>query len=62
MVEGIAFYAAYKSKVLIIPYKLYDFCLFIGLLCESKIKLPRKIPQKFVVHSQIWTVGTATHV
>ena len=29
--EGIAFYALYKSKVLIIPYKADDFCLLIGL-------------------------------
>ena len=31
MVEGIAFYALYKSGVLIIPYKPDDFCLFIQL-------------------------------
>ena len=31
MVEGIAFYALYKSRVLIIPCKADDFCLFIGL-------------------------------
>ena len=29
MVEGIAFYALYKSRVLIIPRKANDFCLFI---------------------------------
>ena len=31
MVKGIAFYALYKSRVLIIPCKADDFCLFIGL-------------------------------
>ena len=31
MVEGIAFYALYKSRVLVIPD---DFCLYIGLLDE----------------------------
>ena len=31
MVEGIAFYALHKSRVLIIPCKANDFCLFIGL-------------------------------
>ena len=31
MVEGIAFYALYKSTMLIIPGKADDFCLFIGL-------------------------------
>ena len=31
MVEGIVFYALYKSAVLIIPCKVDDSCLFIGL-------------------------------
>ena len=31
MVESIAFYAPYKSRVLIILCKADDFCLFIGL-------------------------------
>ena len=31
MVKGIAFYALYKSRVLIIPCKADDFCLFIEL-------------------------------
>ena len=31
MVEGIAFNALHKSRVLIIPYKTDGFCLFIGL-------------------------------
>ena len=31
MVEGIAFYALYKSRVLKIPCKPNVFCLFIGL-------------------------------
>ena len=31
MVEGIAFYALHKSRVLIIPGKADGFCLFIGL-------------------------------
>ena len=30
MVEGIPFYALYKSKVLKLPRKTDDFCLFIG--------------------------------
>ena len=29
MVKGIAFYALYKSRMLIIPCKADDFCLFI---------------------------------
>ena len=40
MVEGIAFFALHKSKVLIIPCKADDFCLFIGLPDEiSKYRL-----------------------
>ena len=31
MVEGIAFYALFKSRVLITPSKVDDFCLFLGL-------------------------------
>ena len=31
MVEGIAFNALYKSRVLIKPFKADDSCLFIGL-------------------------------
>ena len=31
MVEDIAFYALHKSRVLIIPYKADEFCLFIEL-------------------------------
>ena len=30
MVEAIAFYAKYKSRVLMIPCKADTFCLFIG--------------------------------
>ena len=36
MVEGIAFYAPYKSRMLIIPYKADEFCVFIGLPDEIK--------------------------
>ena len=36
MVEGIVFYALYKSRVLIIPCKAEHFCLFIGLPNEIK--------------------------
>ena len=36
MVEGIAFYALYKSKILIIPCKLDDFHLFKGLPMKFK--------------------------
>ena len=36
MVEGIAFYALHKSRVLIVPCKADDFCLFIGLPDEIK--------------------------
>ena len=35
MVEGIAFYALYKSRVLIIPCKADDFCLLIELPDET---------------------------
>ena len=31
MVKGIAFYAPYKSRMLIIPCKADDFCIFIEL-------------------------------
>ena len=34
MVKGIAFYVLYKSRVLIIPYKADDSCLFIELPAE----------------------------
>ena len=34
MIEGIAFYALYKSRVLIIPWKADDCYLFIGLPAE----------------------------
>ena len=40
MVEGIAFYALYKSRVLIIPCKANDSCLFIGLPDEIYKKAP----------------------
>ena len=41
MVEGIGFYALYKSRVLIIPYcKADGFCLFIGLTDEILKKSP----------------------
>ena len=36
MVEGILFYAPYKSRMLIKPCKADDFCLFIGLTDEIK--------------------------
>ena len=41
MVEGIAFYALYKSRVQIIPCKADDFCLFIGL--PNRIKKSRLV-------------------
>ena len=34
IMKGIAFYALYKSGVLIIPCKAHDSCLFIGLTDE----------------------------
>ena len=40
MVKGIAFHALYKSRVLIIPCKADDFCLFIGLPDEISKKSP----------------------
>ena len=40
MVEGIAFHALYKSKVLIIPYKADNVCSFIGLPDEISKKWP----------------------
>ena len=36
MVEGIPFYTLYKSRVLIIPCKADDFCLFIRVTDEIK--------------------------
>ena len=40
MVEGIAFYVLYKSRMLIISCKANDFCLFIELPDEIYKKLP----------------------
>ena len=40
MAEGIAFFALYKSGILMIPYKADDFSLFIGLPDEISKKLP----------------------
>ena len=40
MVEGIVFYALYKSKMLIIPCKADESCLFIGLPDEIYKKVP----------------------
>ena len=40
MVEGIAFYALYKSRVLIIPCKADDSSLFIALTEEIYNKTP----------------------
>ena len=40
MIEGIAFYALYKSRVLIIPCKADNSCLFIGLPDEIYKKAP----------------------
>ena len=40
MVEGIAFYALYKSRVMIIPCKADESCLFIGLPDEIYRKAP----------------------
>ena len=40
MVEGIAVYALHKSRVLIIPCKADDFCLFIRLPDEIYKKAP----------------------
>ena len=39
-VEGITFYDLYKSRVLVIPCKADDFCLFIGLPAEILKKSP----------------------
>ena len=39
MVEVIAFYALYKSRVLIMPCKANDVCLFIGIPDEIWKKL-----------------------
>ena len=38
IVEGIVFYALYKSRVLVIPCKADNFCLFIGLPDLFKFK------------------------
>ena len=40
MVEGIAFYALHKSRVLIIPCKADNFCSFIIMKNEIAKKLP----------------------
>ena len=45
MVEGIAFCALYKSRVLIIPYKADDFWLFIRLPDEIYKKAPDMVLQ-----------------
>ena len=45
MVEVIAFYALYKSGVLIIPCKAEVFCLFIGLPDEIYKKSPGIVNQ-----------------
>ena len=45
MVEGITFYALYKSRVLIIPCKANDSCLFIALPDEIYKKAPDIIIQ-----------------
>ena len=45
MVEGIAFYALYKSRVLIIPCKADDSCLFIGLPDEFEKTSPGIVVQ-----------------
>ena len=45
MVDGIAFYALYKSTVLIIPFKADDFCSFIGLPDEIEKKSPGIVNQ-----------------
>ena len=39
MVDVVAFYARYKSRVLIIPSKADDFCLFIAVPDEIKKNL-----------------------
>ena len=40
IVEGIAYYALYKSRVIIIPSKVDDFCLITGLPDEIYKKSP----------------------
>ena len=50
MVEGIVFYAQYKSRMLIIPCKADDFCLLIGLPDEILKKSPGIVFQ-FMVFS-----------
>ena len=45
VVEGIAFYALYKSRVLIIPCKADDFYLFIRLPDEIIKKAPDMVIQ-----------------
>ena len=50
MVEGIAFYALYKSRVLIIPCEGEDSCLFIGLPYEIYTKARRLSLSNFEVN------------
>ena len=45
MVEDIALYALYESRVLIIRCKADDFCLFIGLPDEFYKKSPAIVIQ-----------------
>ena len=48
MVEGIAFYGMYKSKVLVIPCKTDDFCSFIGQTRRNLIGINYNYKKKFI--------------
>ena len=56
MVEDIAFYALYKSRVLIISCNADDFCLFIGLPDEiNKSRLVSLSNLEFSVFIALWS-------
>ena len=56
MVEGIGFYALYKSRVLIIPRKTDGFCLFIGLPDEIyKYRLISLSTLEFIFFIVLWS-------
>ena len=50
MVDGIAFYALYKSRVLIIPCKADDFCLSLPCKIWALAKKVDPLPQRICTH------------
>ena len=63
MVDSIAFYALYKSRVLIIPCNADDFCLFIALPDEIKKKsLVIVIQCMYIKLKEVRKIGVFTAV